>query len=187
MLKAIRSIFKKAENVEGRTVVDADGFSATVVQNSRFDKFGPAERYSICLKISIDGKEYLVKKRLYAPEETGGYQEFMSTMDAKKVEELFPFVQIIPARLGYTDIEGESFFISDWKDLPKYHEYVWSPQNALVQQEIDNQFSELEQYFLDENNIDLNRGNAFYDPVNKKIVLFDLLNVRRKREFLDHE
>lgn len=185
IIQTFQKGFAKAQSFDKETSFTEDGLEFTVIRNDRFGLNGGGGAHSVCCRVTLGDQDFLVKKRTSQSTVFGGYQEFMSTQDAQVIKKEFPFVEIVSAQLGYTDHEGESFYVSQWRNLPTLRDYLRNNKNREEVDEINDKFTQIS-WFLTQRNAgfyDVSMFNSFYDANSKKIVLFDLLNEYRRKEF----
>lgn len=121
--------------------------------------------------IEIDGQKFFVKKVKREKVALAAKDETMASLEAKKILENIPWVEIEEIKLAYED-RKYSFFVAKWYDLVSVKEYLMNSIDSTKKAVLEERVIELEsrlQHFHD-----ISPRNMFYDPKKDKIILFDL-------------
>ncbi len=79
---------------------------------------------------------------------------------------------MIDYQLGYTDNQGNDYFLAKWENLPLMADYMNQNLSDSEREEIAEKLGFI--YDTLDDYIDVTTSNMFYDPENKQVVLFDL-------------
>ncbi len=133
------------------------------------------------LKVSTNGSSFFLKaeltERLNYVVGTKGADEYKSTLMAKELVKDIPLVEVVEPLLGYQGT-GKSFFVSKWQNLPRVKDYLM--KLSKVNESLENtEFAELDARVNQikaalSNFEDVDDYNMLYDPVTKRIVIYDL-------------
>ena len=127
--------------------------------------------HTLAFKAEV-GKEVLFVKVEKNYRGVQGFSEYQSARKAKNILKDIAWVEVIEPKLGYQDESGRSYFVSKWLNLPRLDHYMLASASEQEKRNLQKEAEEIEE--LLPNFHDMGEYNMFYDPVRKKIVLFDL-------------
>lgn len=137
--------------------------------------------YSDCFKVIIGEDKFFIKRdqkrmNLVGIHSVGGLGEYADTAYAKHRLKNNPDIEVIDSQLGYTKNEYKNrlgYFVSKWEDMETVSEHLARPN--LTPEEIKEIKEKLEKVRkLFHSFHDIKPENMFYNPKNKKIMMFDL-------------
>jgi hypothetical protein len=101
-----------------------------------------------------------------------GHKSMTSFEEAKRRIENSEDVRLINYQLGYTDKQGNDYFLAKWEELPLMQDYLNQDLTDAEREEIADKLGWVYDTFEDYK--DVTTANMFYDPNTKQVVLFDL-------------
>jgi len=170
----------KNHNLKNGEIFEEGNLRLTTVDRSKEVEVGrPAFYY----KAEIGDESFFIKSipgNYYKPDESMGAEEFQSIQKAKELLEGEEDVDVIDFQLGYEDKNGHTYFVSKWVEGVNINGYIEDQvkSNAERNRLVSKVLRILR--LLDDSYYDVGRGNMMYDPVNKKIIVFDIFLTNKK-------
>jgi len=157
VLKILPLLEKEGEH----SSIEKDGLKITFFQK---------RNWSNNFKIEMTSKTFFLRKEL------GRGTSFKSIKAYQEAERRFegsPDVGFIDYQLGYTDKYGNDYFIAKWENFPVMGDYlgqneISDNERELIGKKLGHVYDTLSDFK------DVTTDNMFYDPIRKKIILFDL-------------
>jgi hypothetical protein len=141
-------------------------------------------------KVEIGDKAYFVKTipgYFRSPEESTGIDEYRTTNKIKELFSEIKGVEVVEPKLGYSDKDkGVSYFVSEWKDLPRIKDYISKRYNyeglsfTDAYEPIEKRLIQIRDIADKYNILDNSNENMFYDEENDVIYLYDMFDNSNK-------
>lgn len=138
--------------------------------------------YSDIFKVVVGSDKFFVKRdqermNISGVPPVGGQVEYYGSAIAKEDLGEDPDVEIIDFQLAYTNRRDYNnrfgYFVSRWEDLETIDKYLTNPDlSSAEKSEIEAKILRVKRLFSAYH--DVKPENMFYNPKNKKIVMFDL-------------
>ena len=138
--------------------------------------------YSDIFEVTIGQDKFFIKRDEERLRNTssvyrvGGQKEYTDSLIAKIDLGDDPDIEIIDFQLGYSDKNKKrpiNYFVSKWKDLKTVSQCLDDPDSSVEEkEEIIRKVSRAKWLFQIYQ--DIKTDNMFYNPVTRKIVMFDL-------------
>jgi len=181
-MKSLRNVLKELDAMNWKQLAEhptlmLDSGTAELLEGRHYS--GSFRYYN--LKVSTNGSSFFLKaeltERLNYVVGTKGADEYKSTLIAKELVKDIPLVEVVEPLLGYQGT-GKSFFVSKWQNLPRARDYLANLSEANKSLE-NTEFAELDARVKQVKDVlrdfeDVDDYNMLYDPVTKKIVIYDL-------------
>lgn len=121
-------------------------------------------------KVEVGGESFFVRREL--GRETG-FKAMQGFKEAEQRLKDVDDVKLIDYQLGYTNKNGNDYFVAKWENLPTVADYLRQEDLSDEEREfIGEKLGRVYDTFNDYE--DVTTGNMFYDSDKKQIVLFDL-------------
>lgn len=117
-LNNITSYFTNELVVHNGDVFQEGGLTATIVKTRIFE-----DKPFFYFKIDNGTQAFFVKSE-GAPARGKGYEELLNTAKVRERIKDIPGVDVVDFELGYQDNKKGSYFVSEWKDLPRLDDYL---------------------------------------------------------------
>ncbi|MFA4907055.1 MAG: hypothetical protein WC602_02165 [archaeon] len=118
-----------------------------------------------------------------------GYAGAEQLMAMRKLEQIlkenktrFPNIKIAEWHLGYTG-EKTSLFVAKFYNLPRVSEL----SEGMLPESIDDEFEKFRKFGRQTGFFDVERRNAFYDRNARKIIVFDVWDLRKREKYAFQE
>lgn len=160
IIKQVLKLVKTLESQPEGASVEENGLTVTYFQK---------RNWSQNFKIESLGETYFLRKELGRGT---GYKAMDSFAEAKRRIGNRNDVRLIDSQLGYTDNEGNDYFVAKWENLPTMADYLGQDLSDTEREEIAEKLGFV--YDTLEDYKDVTTSNMFYDPEHKQVVLFDL-------------
>lgn len=172
-IKDFLQLAGKIKNVEQGQIFGDSRFNVVLVRVASGNRF---------FKVNADGKIYFVKETLkenLIP--GGGTKELLSSGEVSRILQAngINWARVTFYKLGFEN-KNKAYFVSSWDDsLSKNFDYWISPSevsgiSAEEKEEIKSKAERLIKLLGSLGFFDVGYNNMSYDPVTKKIILFDL-------------
>lgn len=158
-----KQVLKLIESIETQPVgtdAEEDGIKVTYFQK---------RNWSTNFKVEAMGQTYHLKKELGRGT---GHKSMTSFEEAERRIENRKDVRLINYQLGYTDKQGNDYFLAKWEEIPLMRDYLNQDLSDSEREEIADKLGWVYDTFEDYK--DVTTANMFYDPNTKQVVLFDL-------------
>jgi len=161
LIGVIQKILPTLEKEGEHSHVEQDGLKITFVQ---------ARNWSNSFRIDAGEETFFLRKELGRGT---GFQSIKAYQEAERRFDGNSDVGVIDYQFGYTDKYGNDYFVAKWADLPVMSNYlgqnnISDDERELIGKKLSHVYETLSDFK------DVTTANMFYDPANKKIVLFDL-------------
>lgn len=140
--------------------------------------------YSDIFEVTIGEDKFFVKRdsgkrlkdQLIKSFRVGGTNEYADSLTARLGLKDDPDIEVIDFQLGYNNNDEENpikYFVSRWEDLKTCSEYIEEGNlSDEVKSELVRKIEKAQRLFREYQ--DIRPENMFYNPITKKIVMFDL-------------
>ncbi len=120
-------------------------------------------------KVEVNSESFFVRKELGRGT---GFKAMQGFEEAQQRIKDADDIRVIDYQLGYTDKNGNDYFVAKWENLPTVADYLRQDLSDKEREFIGEKLGRVYDMFDDYE--DVTTENMFYDSDKKQVVLFDL-------------
>ncbi|MFA7193990.1 MAG: hypothetical protein WC087_03685 [Candidatus Paceibacterota bacterium] len=134
------------------------------------------------LKVEIGDEAFFVKTipgHNQYKDESGGVREFKNSKYVKEILRWVQGVEVVESQLGYEDKEKDvTYFVSKWMDLPRLNKVLNETRSLEMKDSLNNRVEIIQRRLNENNMMDVEPYNMFYDEKTDTIYVFDIFEKR---------
>jgi hypothetical protein len=181
--KTIRSVRSEGE-LKFDDVFEDDEIKITIIGKKVANGSSVSSDESIYYKVEFGDNKIFVKSVPGYFNHGLGYNEFIGIQKAIELLRGIKGVTVVDFKLGYQDTSGTTYFVSRWENhlmlLDYYRQlssYDRQEKETIINKRLDQISTILEEHYYD-----FAYNNILYDPVEDKIIIFDIYEKKAIRE-----